>query len=118
MTAEAIEIVTAELRDRLSAAVDSPVYVGPPLVEDVPVPEGLPERGTRVHVRRRMSLDVLKRAAARVSSSGPCTASANHRCEFRPPGSSSRHANPAWVATSLRPRPPTPNQCSLTTSSR
>ena len=35
MSADAIEMVTAELRDRLSAAVDSPVYVGPPLVEDV-----------------------------------------------------------------------------------
>jgi hypothetical protein len=36
-----------------------------PPVEDVAAPAGMPARGTRVHVRRRMSLDVLKRAAAR-----------------------------------------------------
>lgn len=36
-----------------------------PSIEEVAPPKGMPERGTRVHVRRRMGLDILKRAATR-----------------------------------------------------
>ncbi|UQA60382.1 hypothetical protein [Polyangium aurulentum] len=36
-----------------------------PPVEDVAAPAGMPARGTRVHVRRRMGLDILKRVTAR-----------------------------------------------------
>ena len=43
------------------AAEDAPL----PEVERVVLPKGMPERGTRVHVRRRLGLDTLKRAAKR-----------------------------------------------------
>lgn len=35
MSADAIARATAELQDRLSAAIGGPVYVGPPIVDDV-----------------------------------------------------------------------------------
>ncbi|MBK9267035.1 MAG: hypothetical protein IPM54_45570 [Polyangiaceae bacterium] len=36
-----------------------------PEIEMVEAPKGMPERGTRVHLRRRLSMNVLKRAATR-----------------------------------------------------
>ncbi|OJF14208.1 Pvc16 family protein [Couchioplanes caeruleus] len=35
MSADAIAVATAELQDRLAAAIGAPVYVGPPIVDDV-----------------------------------------------------------------------------------
>lgn len=43
------------------AGEDAPL----PAVERVALPKGMPERGTRVHVRRRMGFETLKRAARR-----------------------------------------------------